>query len=387
MNHINTNTNPCSSCGLCVVSCSQGAITFDYDKNGFYKPTVNEDKCTDCGICCKVCYKYLDEKEPFENAFKNKPVYAAWSKDKNTVITSSSGGVGYELTQFYYNADYTVCGVIYDESSDVCKHIIVRSNSDLQKIKTSKYLQSYTIEVFSQLRKDEKYVVVGTPCQIYGLRQWIKLKKWEDNFILMDFFCHGTPSFNLWKKYKEYICEKFQLDSKWQSVNFRKKNPESKWHFYAISILDSSGKKFEKSRAFSEDLFFKFFLNNSCLNEACYRCKLRLDYCASDIRIADFWGPKYAANSDGVSLVIVNTNKGEKAWEDIKDKLTIEKCTFEDLELSQPTRYLSVNPKRSTTLDELKGDKSLDKIYDKYFPRSILHRGLSYIKKRIRTIK
>ena len=384
MNINRVGSNPCSSCGLCVVACSQDAITFSYDENGFYRPTVNDNKCNDCGICCKVCYKYLDEKSPFENVFKNKPIYAAWSKEKSTVLSSSSGGVGYELTSYYDSIGYNVCGVIFDAAGDVCKHIIAKSKKDIEAIKASKYLQSYTIDAFSQLKKDEKYVVVGTPCQIYGLRKWIQLKEWEDNFILVDFFCHGTPGFNLWKKYKKYICEKYELDSKWEFVNFRKKNPESKWHKNAISIRDSSGKKFEKSRAFSEDLFFKFFLNNSCLNEACYKCKLRLDYCASDIRIGDFWGQKYAANDDGVSLVIINTPKGEEIWKEIKDKFTIEKCNYEDLKLSQPIRYFTVYPKRATILKALKDNKPLEKIHDKYFSRSILRKGLSYVMRRIR---
>ena len=382
-NHINTNPNPCSSCGLCIISCQQEAITFDYDEDGFYKPTVNEGKCTDCGICCKVCYKFLDEKISFENAFKNKSFYAAWSKDENTVITSSSGGVGYELTSYYYKSGYKICGVIFDAPNDVCKHIITKSKEDIEAIKTSKYLQSYTIEAFSQFKKSEKYVVVGTPCQIYGLRQWIKLKRWESNFILIDFFCHGTPSFHLWQKYKGYIGEKFQLNSKWKSVNFRKKNLESKWHKNAISIQDSSNKKFEKNQAFSEDLFFKFFLNNSCLNETCYSCKLRLDYCASDIRIGDFWGPKYAANNDGVSLVIINTSKGENVWEEIKNKLLIEKCTFDDLELSQSTRFFQMHPQRTAILKALQGNKLLDKIYDKYLKRSMFKKGFLYLKRNL----
>ena len=321
MNHINTNTNPCSGCGVCVVSCPHKAISFNHDENGFYIPTVNEALCTDCGTCCKVCCKFLDEKIHFENTFKDKEIYAAWSRNGKTVQTSSSGGVGHELTQYYFDLGYSVCGVVFDASNDICKHIIAESKDDIDAVKTSKYLQSYTINAFSQFNRNEKYIVIGTPCQIYGLRKRIQLKKWEDNFILIDFFCHGTPSFNLWKKYKEYICKKYKLDSIWKTVNFRVKNLESKWHKNAILIQDSSGKAYEKSYAFSEDLFFKFFLDDSCLNEACHNCKLRLDYCASDIRLADFWGPKYAANNDGVSLVIVNTEKGESVWEEIKGKL------------------------------------------------------------------
>ena len=383
MNHVNINTNPCSSCGMCVVSCSQKAITFDYDENGFYRPNVNESKCTDCGTCIKVCYKYLEPQIPFENIFREKPVYGAWSKNIETVKTSSSGGVGYELTAHFFEKAYKICGCIFDAPNDSCKHIIAETTEDLGAIKTSKYLQSNIVESFSRFEKNEKYLVVGTPCQIYGLRKWIQLKRWENNFILIDFFCHGTPSFNLWRKYKEYICQTFLLDSEWKSVNFRKKNHESKWHKNAISIHDSQGKSYEKNQAFSKDLFFKFFLNNSCLNETCYKCKVRLDYCASDIRIADFWGPKYTTNNDGVSLVIVNTPKGEKVWEDIKDKLAFEKCAFDDLVFSQPTRFLSSHCKQLITLNELRSSKSLYRIYIKYFRRSILQKGLSYLRRRL----
>jgi coenzyme F420-reducing hydrogenase beta subunit len=386
MSNINNPGNhPCSSCGLCVVVCPHKAVDFGIDKDGFYKPVINE-KCTDCGICVKVCYKYLESKNSFENAFKDKPVYAAWSKNRDTVLSSSSGGVGYELTNYFFRNGYKICGCVFDAPNDMNKHIIAENQNDLEAIKSSKYLQSYTVEAFSQFRKGEKYLVVGTPCQIYGLRKYIQLKKWEDSFILIDFFCHGTPSFNLWKKYKEYICEKFKLESKFESVNFRKKNLESTWHSYAMSIRDFSGRKFEKNRAFSDDLFFKFFLNNSCLNEACYQCKLRLDHCAADIRIADFWGKKYLQNDNGVNLVIVNTPQGNKVWNEIKDKLIIEESNYEDLEMSQPTRYLPFNLKREIILEELNNDKTLEKIYNQYLRISIVEKLRGYIKRALNKI-
>ena len=361
MNHIIANTNSCSSCGVCAVSCPQKAIIIDCD--GFYRPTVNEDKCSDCGICRKVCYKYLDKKTPFDNAFNNKSIYAAWSKTKKSVITSSSGGVGYELTLYYYHAGYHICGAIFNALGNKCEHIIAGSINDIEAIKTSKYLQSYTVDAFSQFKQGEKYLVVGTPCQIYGLRQWIQIKKWEDQFILVDFFCHGTPSVHLWEKYREFICKEFQLDSKWEYVNFRQKATGSNWHDNSMQIRDVNGKEYEENKAFANDFFYKFFLNNSCLNEACYNCKLRLDHCVSDIRMGDFWGPKYAANNEGVSLVITNTQKGENIWKELEDKFVVEKCGYEDLQLSQPTRYLPANPKRSVVLNLLKGDQALDKIF------------------------
>ncbi|GHT70430.1 F420H(2):quinone oxidoreductase [Bacteroidia bacterium] len=387
MNNINNSgNNPCSNCGLCAVSCPHKAIDFGIDGEGFYRPLVSAN-CTDCGSCVKVCYKYFEGKSPFENAFREKDVYAAWSKNRDVVLASSSGGVGYELTKFYSNEGYKICGVAFDAPNNICKHIIAETESDLKTIRTSKYLQSYTVEAFSEFKKDKKYLVAGTPCQIYGLRKYIQLKKWDDNFILVDFFCHGTPSFNLWKKYKEYIVENKQLDVNFKNVNFREKNPESKWHKNAMLVEDFLGRKFVKNHGFSEDLFFKFFLNNSCLNDACYQCKLRLDYCAADIRIADFWGKKYENNDDGVSLVITNTDKGKTVWTEIKHLLVVEDCNFEDLQQSQGTRYISLNSKRNKILAELKECAPLDKLWTKYFKQSVVKRGFSYFKRILSYIK
>ena len=387
MNNIHANTDPCSSCGLCVVSCPHDAIVFGRNSNGFYDPTVLADICTNCGICIRVCYKYLEIKTELENTFREKSVYGAWSKNIETVKSSSSGGVVHELTTHFFRKGYKVCGCIFDATNDNCKHIIVEKRGDLDALRTSKYLQSNTVEAFLQFKKDEKYLVIGTPCQIYGLRKYIQLKKWENNFVLIDFFCHGTPSFNLWKKYKEYLSKKHGLSSKLTNVNFREKNLESKWHSYAILIQDFLGQKFLKNKAFRNDLFFKFFLNNSCLNDACYHCKLRLDHCAADIRVADFWGKKYIDNEWGVSLVTTNTEKGQQIFDEIKPNLEVEICTFEDLLHSQHTRFITPNKKRQTTLKELQGENSLAKIYLKHFGfnnwyrKSIVGRGFSFIKR------
>jgi len=359
--------NPCSSCGLCAVTCPQNAIDFGIDKDGFYRPTVNE-KCTDCGICTEVCYKYLEEKTPFENIFRNKNIYAAWSKNHETVMASSSGGVGYELTKYYSDNGYKICGCIFDAPNDVCKHIIAKTDCDLDAIRTSKYLQRYTVNAFSQFKKNEKYLVIGAPCQIYGLRKYIKLKKWEDNFILVDFFCHGTPSVLLWRKYREYICGKYLLDRKLSNINFRCKNTTSTWHSYSVLFEDISGIRFLHKASSSNNYFYKFYLNNSCQNEACYQCKMRLDHCASDIRIADFWGKKYEKNDDGVSLVITNTEKGDKVWEEIQPLLVAENCNFEDLQDSQRTRFISAPKQRKQVMKALqKNNTAINKTYWRYF--------------------
>lgn len=360
--------------------CPADAIAFGRDDDGFYAPEVDADKCTQCGVCTEVCYKYLAPAQPFVNTFEGKPLYGAWSSDVETVRASSSGGVGYELTAHFLAQGYKICGCVFDAVNDECKHIIAENEVDLEAIRSSKYLQSYTPAAFSQLAKDGKYLVVGTPCQIYGVRKWVEMMRWEERFVLVDFFCHGTPSFNLWKKYKEHLRDRHGLGKSLRSVNFREKG--TGWHTYAMSVSDSAGAKYVREKAAGRDLFFRFFLRDTCLSASCYECRLRLDHCASDIRIADFWGTKYADNQRGVSLVITNTEKGARAFEAIKPALVAEKCTFADLRGSQGVRWLKLNDKRAAILNELRGTEPLGRIYSRHYSR--LRRVAARLKKMVR---
>jgi coenzyme F420-reducing hydrogenase beta subunit len=376
--------NSCCSCGMCAVTCRRNAVTLKRNKDGFYAPAIDVELCTDCGICLKVCYQYLKRKDIFKNAFEDKHIYAAWSKNPDTVMTCSSGGAGYELTSYFYDKGYNICGVIFDASNDNCKHIIAHTREDLEAIKTSKYLQSYTVGAFSQFKEGEKYLVIGTPCQIYGLRKWIQMKKQEDNFILVDFFCEGTPSFNLWVKYKDYLSRKTQLGKILKNVCFRFKDRQYRgatWHKNAMLLRDISDKTLIQPMAFNNNLFFKLFLNVSCLNTSCYECQLRMDGCAADIRIADFWGEKYAERNDGVSLVIANTEKGQTIWDEIRHCFDVEECSFEDLMRSQTARYHKEN-KRDITLAELRNaDAALEDIYNQYHRPVFIIRMLKFAKK------
>ena len=65
----------------------------------------------------------------------------------------------------------------------------------------------------------------------------------------------------------------------------------------------------------------KGFLKNLYLRPSCYACSSRSGKSGSDISIADFWGVQnyYPEFDDdrGVGLVLVNTEKGRKAYEQI----------------------------------------------------------------------
>lgn len=68
---------------------------------------------------------------------------------------------------------------------------------------------------------------------------------------------------------------------------------------------------FLESRRSDGDMFYKMFLNDSCLGKQCYKhCKYKYDKSSADIRIGDLWGKIYSSDEDGVSCAIAFTSKG-----------------------------------------------------------------------------
>jgi hypothetical protein len=77
----------------------------------------------------------------------------------------------------------------------------------------------------------------------------------------------------------------------------------------------------------------KAFLLNMDLRESCYTCKFKSTKHKSDITVADYWGiDKIVPEIDddkGISLLLVNTKKGNALLADIKNYLTLTKTDVE----------------------------------------------------------
>jgi coenzyme F420-reducing hydrogenase beta subunit len=200
---VNTNIShikSCYGCGVCAVICPQQIIKIALNKNGFYEPyIVEEGKCTDCGLCLSVC-SYTDEQLSVEYASEIQG-FAAWSNDENIRRLCSSGGIGFEIGKYLIKQGYKACGVQYNPGMNRADHFMASSTEEFVPSIGSKYIQSYTIDAFRQINRKDKYFITGTPCQIDSMRRYIRKMKIEENFVLMDFFCHGVPSMHVWKKY------------------------------------------------------------------------------------------------------------------------------------------------------------------------------------------
>lgn len=132
---------------------------------------------------------------------------------------------------------YKVCAVRYNAQENRAEHYIATNEDELAASMGSKYIQSYTVDGFKAINRKEKNLVIGTPCQIDSFRRYIKRFKVEDNFVLVDFFCHGVPSKLGWNK---YLADIEKTTGKTQNATWR--NKIYGWHnSYAVTVEGEKG--------------------------------------------------------------------------------------------------------------------------------------------------
>jgi coenzyme F420-reducing hydrogenase beta subunit len=309
----------CCGCSACIHSCPVHAISFVEDQEGFMYPEINEDTCINCGLCERVCPfdnpDYQNEKSPL--------VFASMLKNKTERQKSSSGGLFYVLAKHIIERGGIVYGATLDENLNV-KHIGAESLSELQKLRGSKYVQSdlrnVFIEIRSQLKAERWVYFVGTGCQVAGLKSF--LRKDYPTLITSDLVCHGVPSQKLFSTHIKYLEEKYH--GQVSDYQFR---DNATWGVCEMFHLTNPKGKIKHIRNSSYELspYLYSFMYAFTYRQSCYNCKFAQIPRQGDITLADYWGchsffPKIDS-SKGVSLILINTNKGKEIWNRVKDNV------------------------------------------------------------------
>lgn len=299
--------NECCGCSSCVQKCPKNAISMIENEEGFLYPVIDKEKCIDCGLCSKVCPQLKEIKKADESYPKT---YAMYNKNDEELLKSSSGGIFSVIANYVFENDGVVFGAAYDDNLNV-NHIKVENKEDLEKLRSSKYVQSNiqsTYKEAEQNLKEEKIVLfTGTPCQIQGLNSYL-MKSYE-NLITCDLVCHGVPSQKLFKVYLKYLSNKFKSPVK--IYNFRSKNKYG-WGLFTEVVTEDNKKHYIKS---DMDPYYSNFLECNTYRESCYKCHYTNYNRISDLTLADYWGvssihPKFYSEK-GISLILVNNKKGE----------------------------------------------------------------------------
>ena len=323
----------CTACSACQSICHKHAITMITDDEGFQYPYINEDSCVECGLCIKTCpaNKELD----VTSSYPQQP-YLAWINDDEVRLDSSSGGIFTALARYVISQGGVVCGAAYDDDMTV-RHRIVDNENDLIHLRGSKYVQSITAGIFSDIKvylnKGVMVYFVGTPCQVAGLKSFLKKK--YDNLLTSDLICHGVPSGNLFKEQIKYFERK--EGKKIVDVKFRAKKRFGQG--CDIQIITNTG----ANEFFCAELvpYFNGFWKNITLRESCYKCQYASLHREGDITLADFWLVRKCfpdvRTSKGTSLVFVNSIIGENIFMKLANSgdVYIREATIEQALLGQ----------------------------------------------------
>lgn len=314
----------CCGCTACASVCPMDCIEMKEDMEGFLYPSVDKGKCIDCGACEKVC--------PILNVREEEPIpqtaYIVQNKNEQILRESTAGGAFTAIAKYILKSDGVVFGVELGDDL-VARHVYIESEAELCRFRNSKYIQSIVgggtyKQVKSFLDKGRFVCFSGTPCQIEGLKRY--LKKDYENLITVDVVCRAVPSPMIFRKYVEY--QKGRMSDNIKVVRFRDKHYGYKYSTMNIITERNHG---DYHQGVDSDPWLRAYFSNICDRPSCHECQFRTQYRVSDFTIWDCFHvgrfSKELDNDKGATRMLVHTDKGGKVFEKVK-------CDFRYVEIT-----------------------------------------------------
>lgn len=357
----------CCGCTACMNACPRSCIEMQEDSEGFLYPVVHKADCIGCNMCESVC-PILNHVEKEINPSQR--AYVVQNRNQEICLQSTAGGAFTAIAEYVIEQKGIVFGVEMTDEYFV-KHVAVEEKVDLVKFRNSKYVQSKlgnTYALVSQQLKSGRLVCFsGTPCQIEGLRSY--LKRDYENLILVDVVCRAVPSPGVWKRYIEM---EIQKRGSIQSVRFRDK--ALGYQFSTMELKDVHGVVYRGG--IESQPWLRMFFSGMIIRPSCTKCKFRERYRNSDFTIWDCFNVySFDKNFDediGATRVLIHTKKGTEIFEHIKNEFKY-KAVEADVAV-EGVREMIESPKPHPRRQEFYSDfrrMSFEDLLSKYYPMTI----------------
>lgn len=318
------NNIECLGCGVCAAVCGFGAVRLREDMNGFLSPKIDMKKCRDCGACYKHCPLNTDlaAGRSFQADY-----YGGCAKNIEEVKSSTSGGLASVLARTVIRSGGVVFGAAFDPFP-VVRHISVEAESEVVRLKGSKYVESDISDALRQIKPilaaHRKVLFIGLPCHVAAIRSFLGGD--DKNLITVDMVCHGKPPQKLFSHWVGHLEERRQ--SKILDYRFRVKT-DCKWNDPRTNLHScrfSDGRMERISH--DENWYSRYFLGSASFRECCYHCRFAKLPRVGDITLADFWGVEKDKRfkgmiESGVSLISVNSGKGRTLVQQAESNLEL----------------------------------------------------------------
>ncbi len=258
--------------------------------------------------------------------WKNPKVLAVQHRDEMVRASSRSGGIFTALSDYILEQGGVIYGCVLSEDFEAV-HVRSEIKCERDRMRGSKYIQSRMNDTYKKVKHDleagRKVLFSGTSCQVAGLKGY--LGREYENLFCIDIVCHGVPSPKVWKAYLAWQGKKNQ--SKVKTVDFRNKK-DFGWREHIETLY------LENGQVVNSKIFTTLFYGHSILRPCCYECPYKSIMHPGDVTIADYWGIEKAApeldDNKGVSLVLLNNEKGNEIFNIIKIQVKWQETRLED---------------------------------------------------------
>lgn len=330
-------------CGTCAAVCPTRAVDLAWDVAAGYRVVIDRDRCTDCGICLEACPgPGLDFRPGAWWRERNAGaagrdflgpwlrLWFGWAADPEVRHAGSSGGVATAILAGLLEEDFADAVLAVGMSGEdplQAVGVVCRSPAEVAACRGSKYdIVAVNSLLRTVLREPGRYVLVGLPCHVQGLRlaQRRSRRLRERVVLTLGIFCGLTGE----PRATEVAALQAGLDpAVLASVSYRGPG----WPG-GMRLATRDGRVRWRD--------YPAYYDRYVAAHTPPRCRICPDALAelADISLGDAWLERFEG-CDGVNDLIVRTPEGRRAAAIVRGRLHLEDATPDEMVASQAETY------------------------------------------------